>query len=280
VIIPVVDTLTECNDGIDNSDNEDVLIDRLDPGCHTDGNPTNPSTYTPTDTSESNPLPDLVASLMVNATSTLANRVNITPTVINQSATYASLNNYIYGWRNLDTTAEAPNCTNASHCFTHNGNAYRRIGSNNYTFTYTAGQSRSITGSFDPTLPGRYQVCIIADRQASVTESSEVNNVMCKTARVYDVSTSVPSFSAPSFTVTPSRVRKGNTATLTWNTGGRVECMITGTNKESINLMGTSSASTRSTPPITAETTYTLSCEDDDTSLSDTVKLLPQLQEI
>jgi hypothetical protein len=107
VIIPVVDTLTECNDGIDNSDNEDVLIDRLDPGCHTDGNPTNPSTYTPTDTSESNPLPDLVASLMVNATSTLANRVNITPTVINQSATYASLNNYIYGWRNLDTTAEA-----------------------------------------------------------------------------------------------------------------------------------------------------------------------------
>lgn len=42
----------ECDDGIDND--SDSLIDELDPGCHTDGNPLNPDSYDPTDDDERN----------------------------------------------------------------------------------------------------------------------------------------------------------------------------------------------------------------------------------
>ncbi len=47
--------VTQCNDGIDNTDPEDSLIDAADPGCHTDGNPNNPGSYDPTDDNETNP---------------------------------------------------------------------------------------------------------------------------------------------------------------------------------------------------------------------------------
>ena len=40
----------QCSDGVDNDG--DGLIDAADPGCHTDGNPNNPASYDPTDTSE------------------------------------------------------------------------------------------------------------------------------------------------------------------------------------------------------------------------------------
>ncbi len=48
----ITNTITECADGIDNGD-EDLLIDTEDPGCHTDGNPTNPASYDPNIPSES-----------------------------------------------------------------------------------------------------------------------------------------------------------------------------------------------------------------------------------
>jgi LPXTG-motif cell wall-anchored protein len=40
----------ECSDGVDNDG--DGVIDAADPGCHTDGNPKNPASYNPNDTSE------------------------------------------------------------------------------------------------------------------------------------------------------------------------------------------------------------------------------------
>ena len=40
----------QCSDGVDNDG--DGLIDAADPGCHTDGNPNNPASYNPADTSE------------------------------------------------------------------------------------------------------------------------------------------------------------------------------------------------------------------------------------
>jgi hypothetical protein len=46
--------LPQCSDGIDNSDDEDTLIDSADPACHSDGNVNNPSSYTPAYNSESN----------------------------------------------------------------------------------------------------------------------------------------------------------------------------------------------------------------------------------
>ena len=41
-----------CSDGVDNDDPEDELADIDDPGCHTDGDPTNAASYDPADTSE------------------------------------------------------------------------------------------------------------------------------------------------------------------------------------------------------------------------------------
>jgi hypothetical protein len=47
-------SFTQCNDGVDNNDPEDTLADAADPGCHTDGDATNPASYNPNDTSERN----------------------------------------------------------------------------------------------------------------------------------------------------------------------------------------------------------------------------------
>lgn len=44
----------ECSDGIDNADPEDTLADRADPGCHSDGNAQNSSSYVATDNDETN----------------------------------------------------------------------------------------------------------------------------------------------------------------------------------------------------------------------------------
>jgi hypothetical protein len=43
---------TQCNDGVDNADPEDELVDAADPGCHTDGDASNPDSYDPTDNDE------------------------------------------------------------------------------------------------------------------------------------------------------------------------------------------------------------------------------------
>lgn len=43
---------TQCSDGIDNDDPEDTLADADDPGCHTDGDASNPDSYDPTIDSE------------------------------------------------------------------------------------------------------------------------------------------------------------------------------------------------------------------------------------
>jgi hypothetical protein len=42
----------QCSDGIDNEDPEDTLADRDDPGCHTDGDASNPDSYNPNDNNE------------------------------------------------------------------------------------------------------------------------------------------------------------------------------------------------------------------------------------
>lgn len=45
-------TFAACSDGIDNDDPEDELADAADPGCHTDGDPSNADSYDPTDDDE------------------------------------------------------------------------------------------------------------------------------------------------------------------------------------------------------------------------------------
>lgn len=46
--------ITACSDGEDNNDQEDDLADQFDPGCHTDANAANTTTYNPDDNDESN----------------------------------------------------------------------------------------------------------------------------------------------------------------------------------------------------------------------------------
>jgi hypothetical protein len=48
------ETPPQCSDGVDNDG--DGLIDAADPGCHSDNNANNPSSYVPSDNDESNPL--------------------------------------------------------------------------------------------------------------------------------------------------------------------------------------------------------------------------------
>jgi hypothetical protein len=45
---------TQCSDGVDNVDPEDMLVDEFDPGCHTDGNAGNQGSYNPGDNDETN----------------------------------------------------------------------------------------------------------------------------------------------------------------------------------------------------------------------------------
>lgn len=42
----------ECEDGVDNRDPEDKLADEKDPGCHSDGDASNPNSYNPNDDNE------------------------------------------------------------------------------------------------------------------------------------------------------------------------------------------------------------------------------------
>ena len=49
---PAVVSTPACSDDIDNNDSEDTLVDELDPGCHTDGNPSNTGSYNPNDNDE------------------------------------------------------------------------------------------------------------------------------------------------------------------------------------------------------------------------------------
>ncbi|MEK7137172.1 MAG: VWA domain-containing protein, partial [Patescibacteria group bacterium] len=44
--------LPQCSNGMDDADTEDVLVDIADPGCHTDGNASNPASYSPQDNDE------------------------------------------------------------------------------------------------------------------------------------------------------------------------------------------------------------------------------------
>ncbi|MFZ2484703.1 MAG: choice-of-anchor C family protein [Minisyncoccia bacterium] len=52
--VPIQVDAPQCSDDVDNVDSEDSLIDELDPGCHSDGNAANSSSYVPSDNDESN----------------------------------------------------------------------------------------------------------------------------------------------------------------------------------------------------------------------------------
>lgn len=288
VVVKIVAKITECNDGIDNADPEDTLIDQQDPGCHTDGNPANAASYDPTITSETNTAIDLVAHITAPQKSNAQQPLQVSASGENLSGIFAPANTLVTGWRNTATVG-TPSCgVGGSQCITANGHTYIRMGSLVQTYLPRALQFLS-PQSFTPQSKGTYEVCAVADYYNVVAEgpAGEANNVACQTVQVLDGNgtngpgTASSTITGPiSFTAAPTRVKKGNTATLSWNTGGRTKCTIKGMNGQIINLTGAPSATTGVTTPITFETKYTLSCADDNTSADATVKLLPQYQEI
>jgi hypothetical protein len=133
---------------------------------------------------------------------------------------------------------------------------------------------------------GQYEVCAVADYDNEIAEggAGEANNSTCRTIQVVDPSTPTAATSTVTGPVTldvsPARIRKGSIASLTWNTGGRVECALTGTNGQSVAITSTTGSSP--TQSITGATVYTLACtdpgyEDDDVAI---VNILPNVQEI
>jgi hypothetical protein len=286
VTVKIVAKITECNDGIDNADPEDALIDQQDPGCHTDGNPANALSYDPTIVSETNTPIDLIAHITAPQKSNAQQPLQIVGSEENLSSLFVTANTLVTGWRNTAAVG-TPSCGLLGNlCFTANGHSYIRTSSFVQSFLPHILQLDT-PQSFTPQTPGTYEVCAVADYYNVIQEGAtgEANNVACQTVQVLAVATtdtSVPPTitGVATLSASPTRVKRGSTATLVWNTGGRTKCTIQGANGQVISLVGAPSAATGVTSPITAETKYTLSCLDDNSSADATVKILPQYQEI
>lgn len=284
VTVRIVSTLTECNDGIDNADPEDTLIDQQDPACHTDGNPKSVLTYDPLRTSETNPAVDVVARILAPLKTTAGSALSVTPSEQNIGTLPAGLNALVSGWRNL-SPGDTPSCgPGGSLCFTANGQSYIRMSS--LLGDYAPQQTITDTPfTFTPLVQGIYEVCAVADYSNVVAEgvAGEANNTACQPIQVLSSGTviSPPGVTTPlSFAVTPTRVKRGSTSNLVWDTGTRSQCTIVGTNGQTIYLAGTTGTGATTTSPIISETKYTLMCTDDNSSANITVRLLPQYREI
>lgn len=282
--IDVVTKITECNDNKDNGDSEDALIDEQDPGCHTDGNSGNPATYNSSDTTEGNVSADLLPTVQTVTRSTARRPISVTASAKNQGGTYATTNALVFGWRDTSGTAPAPRCGNRGQlCFIENGHTFRRFAP--FNRTYAVGQTQTApVRAFNPPVKGMYEVCAIADYNNVIPEgvSGEANNNTCRIIDVVDavVTTATTTITGPLVLIaTPTRIKRGGAATLTWDTGGRIGCSIAGTNGDTIDLTGAASASSQVTPSITSETIYTLACTDDASRSDTTIKLIPQYQE-
>jgi len=285
----VVDTLTQCNDGLDNNDTEDTLIDQSDPGCHTDGNPGNPKTYDPTDTSELNPPTDMVPFVTTVTLSKGKKPVKVTAAAQNTSAYYAQSNSLVYGWR--DTSgSRAPSCgRRGKNCFTENGHKFLRL--NTFTRAYNSMQTRTDDPrSFRPPVAGRYEVCAIADFNNTVYEgvAGEANNHTCRIITVDDDTTTTTSTIDGPLTITasPSVMRRGQTSTVEWDTGGREMCSIVNSTAEPVDFLDSDGeprlSDEEETPPLNTQTTYTITCTDPGFEATETatIRLIPEFKEI
>lgn len=284
--LAVVDKITECNDKNDNGDPEDTLEDQQDPGCHTDGNPGNASTYDSLAASEGNPPADLVPTVTTVTRASVQRPIVVTASVANTSEYYAVSNSLVYGWRDTRANAPRPRCgINNRRCFVENGHTFLRL--NTFTRTYNAKQQRTDTArSFRPPVAGQYQVCAIADHTNTVFEgvSGEANNRTCRTIIVDDAAVSaIPVFTDMSISLSPSIVRSGQTSELSWDTGGRVECTLAGSNGHTIDVSDPSRwKGTETTSAIIAQSSYKLACTDigGEGEETATIRLIPQYQEI
>jgi hypothetical protein len=221
-------------------------------------------------------------SLMMSGTIAIGRTVSLAPSAENIGEVYAATNDLVIGYRNVTTK---PNYCRGSNglCLEKNGRIFMRIG-NPYGRPYVAGQERTApTQIFTPTQGGRYEICAFADNKDEVNEgtSGELNNETCRVFSVTDVPVDLPTITGPvSLTADPTVVRRGNTSALTWNTGGRLTCVISGTNGQQIPV--TTVTGVVPTAAINSQTVYTLRCSDEGYEGSDdaAIRILPTIQEI
>ncbi len=156
--LTIVDTVTACNDGIDNDDPEDTLADALDPGCHTDLNPNNPDSYDPDDDDETNDKPNLTARVTAPKTGATGTRIAIRGNVINTTpiGIGASVRN-VFRARNITTGATTVTVA-----------AFRT--------TLDPNETVSRAASLVPDTAGTYEVCFIADYNSELDETDESDN--------------------------------------------------------------------------------------------------------
>jgi len=87
-----------------------------------------------------------------------------------------------------------------------------------------------------------------------------------------------PSATISTFSVLPSLVQKGDTTTVKWSTKYVTSCSVTGTNGDS----WTGTSGTQTSPPIVAQTVYTITCTGEDgttVTQSSTVGIAPTYNE-
>ncbi len=276
----VVDALTDCNDGIDGNDLEDSLVDSQDPGCRD-----------PNSTTEDNPPANLTSGVSYTGSLVAQAILQVRGTIQNVTTISATtLSNRLIGWRKIGEAA----CSSghSSSCFVHNGTAYRSLYSG--TGTYAANDLWFRNTSFIPRTAGTYEICTLADTVNSLFESNEADNTACLMLTIAASNVaypapvmsegaredSPPAITGPlSITAVPNIVRRGVSSTLSWDTGGRIWCTITGSNTHVIDLVGASSIGSMQTPPIDGKTVYTIACTDDDERDKATIDILPQFQE-
>ena len=170
-VLTVVSMLTECNDQVDNSDTEDALIDSADPGCHTDGDSSNTSSYSGTIPSETNTPANLVASIQKSGLMAPGSRMYVHGVVKNDSpVNTGNLSDRIIAWRKVGAAC-------AVNCVVHNGALYEKIYSG--AGFYAPRWTWTTDTSFVPATAGSYEVCMLSDTQNTVFESSESDNAAC-----------------------------------------------------------------------------------------------------
>jgi hypothetical protein len=257
--VRVVGALTECNDGIDNGDPEDGLIDTQDPACHTDGNAGNGATYNPLIPSEVDKNSNLKPAISVSGPLTIGAISNIAVQSLNQGVVAV-----------LTPSTRSVRISSAS------GVSGRPVPGNPgfislYTGlgTYTPNETWRHTLNFIPRAAGTFQVCIDVDTDDVVLESNENDNTVCTSVVVQGPSATSPVVDLSIKKITDPASAWGSTAAIVPTEEVELRWTVSGPNVTSCRsidgFFSTSAGASGGTqtvtePPLGSNHTYTIEC--------------------
>ncbi len=132
--------------------------------------------------------------------------------------------------------------------------------------------------------PGGVSYCVVLPVCTNGLSEAYSPSCTCPAGQVQvsGGSTCVPKGEIHSMTAQPSRVRKGNTGTVSWNTSAMVSCTLKGPVNGAMQTLSTELSGTR-TVTITNQSVYTLSCADQSGasySSTATINLIPEVEEL